>query len=72
LESVVSSHEIIHEAVRSDQKCLFLKLDYEKAYDRVVWHFLENMLVSGGFGSRWVGWVMNIVKNGTIDVGLND
>jgi hypothetical protein len=72
LESVVSSHEIIHEAVRSDQKGLFLKLDYEKAYDRVIWHFLENMLVSRGVGSRWVGWVMNLVKNGIIDVGLND
>jgi hypothetical protein len=35
LESVVSTHEIIHEAVKSGQKRIVLKLDYEKAYDRV-------------------------------------
>jgi hypothetical protein len=58
--------------VRSDQKCFILKLNYEKAYDRVDWHFVENMLVSRGFGIRWVGWVMNLVKNGSIAVRLSD
>jgi hypothetical protein len=35
LESVVSTHEIIHWAARNKEKCLVLKLDYEKAYERV-------------------------------------
>jgi hypothetical protein len=35
LESVKSSHEIIHDAVKKKQKWIILKLDYEKAYDRV-------------------------------------
>jgi hypothetical protein len=48
LESVVSAHKIILEAVRSTQKGLVVKLDYEKAYDRIDWHFPEDMLVSRG------------------------
>jgi hypothetical protein len=44
LESVVSAQEIIHDAVKNRQKDLVLKLDYEKAYDRVNWQFLEEML----------------------------
>jgi hypothetical protein len=35
LESVVSAHEIIHDAMRRGDKGVVLKLDYEKAYDRV-------------------------------------
>jgi hypothetical protein len=35
LESVVSAQESIHDAVKNRQKDLVLKLDYEKAYDRV-------------------------------------
>jgi hypothetical protein len=35
LESVMSAHEIIHRAVRNNEKGVVLKLDYEKAYDRV-------------------------------------
>jgi hypothetical protein len=35
LESMVSTHEIIHEAVKCKEKGVILKLDYEKAYDRV-------------------------------------
>jgi hypothetical protein len=72
LEIVVSAHEIIHEAVKSNQKGMVLKLDYEKAYDRVDMHFLEAMLVSRGFGSKWIKWVMSLVKNGSIVVRLND
>jgi hypothetical protein len=35
LESVVSAHEIIHDAAKSGNEGLVLKLDYEKAYARV-------------------------------------
>jgi hypothetical protein len=35
LESVASTHEIIHDVVKKKQKWIILKLDYEKTYDRV-------------------------------------
>jgi hypothetical protein len=35
LESVVTAHEIIHDAAKSVHEGLVLKLDYEKGYDRV-------------------------------------
>jgi hypothetical protein len=72
LESVVSVHEILHDSIRRGQKGMVLKLDYENAYDMVNWHFLEDMLVARGFGSKWIGWIMRLVKNGSISIRLND
>jgi hypothetical protein len=39
LESVVAAHEIIHEVHKQKDAGVILKLDYEKAYDRVSWSF---------------------------------
>jgi hypothetical protein len=72
LESVVSAHEIIHELHRVHSPGLVLKLDYEKAYDRVNWEFLDEMLLSRGFGSKFRGWVSKVLINGSFCVRIND
>lgn len=72
LVSVVAAHEIIHDIHKNKEKGIVLKLDYEKAYDRVSWSFLEKMLLSRGFGGKWVSWVMKLVKGGSLCVRIND
>jgi hypothetical protein len=62
----VSAHEIIHEVVKSGQKGLVLKLNYEKSYDKVDWQFLEELLQSRGFSGRWITWIMSLVKGGQL------
>jgi hypothetical protein len=64
LESVVSAHETIRAAIKNKEKGIVLKLDYEKAYDRVNCQFLEEMLISRGSGNKWVNWVMKLVRGG--------
>jgi hypothetical protein len=66
LESVVAAHEIIHEIHKKKEEGVVLKLDYEKAYDRVSWSFLEEMLESRGFGAKWGGWLKQVVRGGSI------
>jgi hypothetical protein len=72
LESVVSAHKIIHWTVRNKEKDMVLKLDYEKAYDKVCWGFLKKMLISRGFWSKWVAWIMKLVVGGSISIRLNE
>ena len=72
LESVVAAHEIIHEVHRSKEEGVMLKLDYEKAYDRVSWSFLEDMLKSRGFGERWISWIRKVVRGGSLCIRMND
>jgi hypothetical protein len=52
LESVVVAHEIVHSIHQNKESCIVLKLDYEKAYDRVNLDFLIEILRSRGFGER--------------------
>ena len=44
LESVVTAHEVIHSVVQSKSQGLILKLDYEKAFDKVSLDFLLDLL----------------------------
>jgi hypothetical protein len=71
LESVVVAHEIVHSLHKSGDPGMILKLDYEKAYDRVSWNFLFDMLTSRGFSENWVNWMKAIVKCGSVGVNLN-
>jgi hypothetical protein len=41
MEGVVMLHEIIHEIHRKKMSGVILKLDFEKAYDKVNWEFLQ-------------------------------
>lgn len=71
LESVVTAHEILHSVATGGAPGLILKLDYEKAYDRVSWQFLTDMLRSRGFGEIWIRWILSVTK-GTFCVRINN
>jgi hypothetical protein len=72
LEGVVVLHETIHELKRKKQNGLILKLDFEKAYDKVNWDFLQQVLRMRGFPSLWCQWVENVVSKGSVCVQVND
>lgn len=42
-----------------------LKLDISKAYDRLEWSFLENMMLKFGFHHTWILRVMEYIKSVT-------
>lgn len=48
-----------------------LKLDMEKAYDRIEWHFLEAVLTSMGFRDRMISLIMRCVTTASFSVLLN-
>jgi hypothetical protein len=53
------------------QEGLLLKLDFEKAYDRVSWDFLQEILLRKGFSARVVHRLMQLVKGGQTAINVN-
>ena len=48
-----------------------LKIDMEKAYDRLEWNFLLNVLKCFGFPSMWIQWVMQCVTTPSFFILIN-
>jgi Reverse transcriptase (RNA-dependent DNA polymerase) len=71
LDNVLAANEIIHFVKVHGQKGIVLKVDFEKAYDRVNWSFLLEMLRSRGFGQKWTLWIDNLLKGAQTCINFN-
>jgi hypothetical protein len=48
-----------------------LKIDFEKAYDKVGWEFLDEVMKSKNIPSKSVEMVMKTVKGGKVCIHVN-
>ena len=48
-----------------------IKLDINKAYDRVEWEFLRNIMLKIGFSAKWVDLAMQGMSSSSYSVLIN-
>jgi hypothetical protein len=70
-EGALALHEIVHELKVKKTRAVILKLDFEKAYDRVSWAFLRDVLIRKGFESGVVHRLMQLVTGGQTAISIN-
>jgi hypothetical protein len=66
LDGVVVLHEAVHELHSKKLKGVILKLDFEKAYDKVKWSFLQQTLRMKGFSPEWRALINDFVSRGSV------
>jgi mannosylglycoprotein endo-beta-mannosidase len=62
LEGVVVLHETIHELHRKKMDGVIFKIDFEKAYDKVKWPFLQQVMRMKGFHPSWCHYAEQFVR----------
>jgi hypothetical protein len=72
LEGVVVLHETIHELHRKKMDGVIFKIDFEKAYDKVKWPFLQQVMRMKGFDPKWCQLIEQFVKGGSVGIKVND
>ncbi|KAK1692257.1 hypothetical protein QYE76_008954 [Lolium multiflorum] len=72
LEGVVVLHETIHELHRKKMDGVIFKIDFEKAYDKVKWPFLQQVMRMKGFDPKWCHLIKQFVMGGSVGIKVND
>lgn len=70
LDNVAIAQEVIAEVLQ-DKEGILLKLYFEKAYDKVNWSFLLDLLKARGFSDRWIGWIKTGLMSGKSSMLVN-
>jgi hypothetical protein len=72
MEGAIILHETLHEMHKKKSNGVILKLDFEKACDKVNWNFLQQALRMKGFSDIWCKWIDQVVSGGSVAVKVND
>jgi hypothetical protein len=72
LDGVATLHETVHELHSKKLNGVILKLDFEKAYDKVKWSFLQQTLRMKGFSDEWRALINSFVTGGSVAIKVND
>lgn len=74
LDNVILAHEFVHHLnnMRSGKEgFMALKLDMSKAYDKVEWMFLAEVMNKMGFCPLWIKWVCNCINSVSYSFNVN-
>ncbi|MCO5566867.1 hypothetical protein L7F22_020550 [Adiantum nelumboides] len=63
LDNVITFYEAVEWARQTDQPTAIMLLDFEKAYDRVDWGFLEGTLHRMGFPNAWIRGISALYRS---------
>ena len=64
-DNILVAYELTHyirNKKKSKEGYATVKLDMTKAYDRVEWRFVHDMMVKLGFSAGWIGLIMKCIS----------
>lgn len=71
MDNIATAKELFFSIHKRKLTGHILKVDFAKAFDRVDWNFLFDLLAARGFGERWVGWIKSIIFSSKVNIIMN-
>lgn len=73
MDNVIIVQEVIHRfrSFKGSKGAMIIKLDLEKAFDRLKWDFIRKVLTFFNFPPLWIGIIMSIVSTSSLSILLN-
>ena len=71
IDGISIIQETIHSAKSNKEACMFLKLDIQKAYDKVDWRFLCKTMEAFGFSRRWINLIYQCISTPKFSLLIN-
>jgi len=72
-DNILIAYEVFHSMInqRTRNGSMAIKVDMSKAYDRVEWSFLRQVMLKLGFRPHWVEMVMACVESASFSILIN-
>jgi hypothetical protein len=64
-DCIAWSFEYLYLCKKSRKEMVILKLDFEKAFDKIEHEVIMDIMTHMGFGNKWLNWVRMIMSSGT-------
>nr|GEZ52760.1 glucose-methanol-choline oxidoreductase, FAD/NAD(P)-binding domain protein [Tanacetum cinerariifolium] len=64
-------NEVIQWCKLKKKQSLIFKVNFEKAYDSVLWDFLDDVLKKFGFGNKWCAWIQSCLRSSRGSIIIN-
>jgi hypothetical protein len=72
LDGVVILHERVHELYRKNMNGVIIKIEFEKAYDKVKWSFLQQSSRMIDFSEEWLALIHSFISGESFSIEVND
>lgn len=71
IDSILLASEVISALQEKKSSGLVLKIYFEKAFDKIRWNFVFEVLQQMNFVSKWIDWISSIFNSSSISVLVN-
>eukprot|EP00253_Pinus_taeda_P032484 PITA_32484 len=71
MDGIILSNEVIHSLKILKKPGMILKLDLSKAFDKLSWEYIRQMLLAFGFSATWTRWIMSLIISPGFSMLLN-
>jgi hypothetical protein len=71
VDGFMVANEVVYDLKSSRRSGLIFKVDFQKAFDSVLWDYIDEVMTYMGFGIKWRGWISSCLSTGQVSVLVN-